>query len=101
MVYDSQYRVMSVMLREPRDEVHCNLLERKGAFFGCDAVERYSFPMSHDFVLLTGGAAFDVVCDPLPHPCPWQNLRSFSNRLVSSGVSCGGVIVDERHQVSF
>ena len=71
MVYNGQYRVMSMMLREPRNEVHCDLLKGEGSFFGRDAVEWYSFPVSHDFVLLAGRAAFYIVCDPLSHPCPW------------------------------
>src|SRR6266403_5668572 len=101
MVNYGQYGVVSVLLRESRDEVHRDLLEREGAFFGRDAVERYPFLVGHDFVLLAGSAAFDVVCDPLPHPCPRQDLCSFSNRFVSAGMSCGWVIVDERHQISF
>src|SRR6266403_1875713 len=92
---------MPVMLREPCDQVHCDLLKGEGAFFGCDAVEWYSFLVSHDFVLLAGRAAFYVFCDPLPHARPWQDLRSFSDRFVSSGVSCGRMIVDEGHEVSF
>ena len=71
MVYDGQYGIVSVLLRESRDEVHRNLLEREGAFFGRDAVERYFLFMGHDFILLAGCAALNVICDPLPHPCPW------------------------------
>src|SRR6266478_9678057 len=92
---------MSVLLRESRDEIHRDLLERESALFGCDTVERYSLSVSHNFVLLAGCAAFYVVCDPLPHPCPWQDFRSFSNRFISSGVSCGRMIMDESHKVSF
>ncbi len=71
MIYYGQYGVVSVLLREPRDEVHRNLLERKSALFGGDAVERYFLFLGHDFILLADCAAFYVVCDPLPHPCPW------------------------------
>ena len=71
MVYDGQYGVVPVLLRESRDEVHRNLLERESAFFGRDAVKRCSFLMGQNFVLLAGGTAFYVVCDPLSHPCPW------------------------------
>ncbi len=41
MVYDCEYSIMSVLLREPRDKVHRDLLEREGAFFSSDAVEQY------------------------------------------------------------
>src|SRR6266436_10405192 len=92
---------MPVLLRKSRNEIHCNLLEGKRAFFGCNTVERYFLSVGHDFVLLTGCAAFYVVCDPLPHPRPWQDFRSFSNCFISSGMSCGGVIMDESHKVSF
>src|SRR6266404_997753 len=92
---------MPMLLREPCDEIHRDLLEREGAFFGRDAVERYFLSVGYDFVLLTGCAAFYVVCDPLPHPCPWQDFCSSSNRFISSGVSCGGMIMDEGHEVSF
>ena len=71
MVYDGQYGVVSVLLRESRDKVHCDLLEREGAFFGSDAVEWCFLFVGHDLVLLADRAAFYVVCDPLSHPCPW------------------------------
>src|SRR6266403_6375818 len=90
-----------MLLREPRDEVHCDLLEGEGAFFGCNAVDGYFLFVSHDFILLAGRAAFDVVCDPLPHPFPRENLRSLSDCFVSSGVSRSRVIVNEVHQSSF
>ena len=90
-----------MLLRESHDEVHRNLLKGEGAFFGGDAVEQ-CFPfVGHNFVLLADRTAFYVVCDPLPHPCPWQDFCSSSNRFISSGVSCGGMIMDEGHEVSF
>src|SRR6266403_5422587 len=92
---------MSVLLQESCDEVHGDLLEGKSAFFGRNTVKWYSLSVSHDFVLLAGCAAFYVVCDPLPHPCPWQDFRSFLDRFISSGMSCGGVVMDESHKVSF
>src|SRR6266404_4226222 len=92
---------MSVLLRESCDKIHRNLLKGEGAFFGCNAVKRRFSLMSQDFILLAGSAAFDVICDPLSHPCPGQDLRGFSYCFVSSRVSCGRVIMDERHQVPF
>ncbi len=71
MVYYSQYGVMPVLLREPCDEVHRNLLEGEGAFFSGDVIER-CFPfVGHDFVLLADRAALHIICNPLSHPCPW------------------------------
>ena len=71
MVYDRQYGVVSMLLRKPRDEVHCDLLKGEGAFFGGDAVKWYPLLMGHDFILLADHAAFYVVCDPLSHSRPW------------------------------
>ena len=62
---------MPVLLRKSCDEVHCDLLEQEGPFFGGDAVERYPLFVSYDFVLLADRAAFYVVCDPLLHSRPW------------------------------
>ncbi len=70
MVYDGQYGIIPVLLRKSCDKIHSDLLEREGAFFGRDAVEWYSSLVGYDFILLAGCAAFDVVCDPLPHSCP-------------------------------
>ena len=67
MVYYGQYGVMSMLLREPRDEVHRDLLEREGSFFGGDAIERYLLFVSHDFVLLADCTSFYVVCCNRPY----------------------------------
>ncbi len=101
MVYYGQYGVMSMLLRESRDEVHCNLLKGEGAFFSGDAVERYFLPMSHDFILLADCTSFHVVCYPLSHSCPWQGFCCFPDRFILSRVSCHGVVVDEGHEVPF
>src|SRR6266436_5160721 len=90
-----------MLLRKSCDKIHRDLLEREGALFSGNAVEWYFPFVSYDFILLAGCAAFYVVGDPLSHPCPWQDLRSFPDRFISSGVSCGGMTVDERHKVSF
>ena len=101
MVHDSQYSIVSVLLRESCDEVHGDLLKGEGAFFGSDPVEWRSLLMGEYLVLLAGCAAFYIVCDPLSHPGPGQDLCGFSNCFVSSRVSCGGVIMDEGHEISF
>src|SRR6266436_6657762 len=92
---------MPMVLRKSRNEVHCNLLKGEGAFFCGNAIERYSFSMSHDFVLLADCASFHVVCYPLSHPCPWQGFCCFLDCFISSGVSCHGVVMDEGHEVLF
>ncbi len=92
---------MAVLLRESRDEIHRYLLKRESALLGGDAVERYFLFVGQNLVLLADCAAFYVVCDPLSHPDPGQDFCGFSNRFVSSRMSCGGVIVDEGHKISF
>ena len=90
-----------MLLRKSCDEVHCDLLEGEGAFFGSDAVERYFLFMSYDFVLLADCTSLYVVCYPLAHPHPWQGFGRFPDCLLSSWVSRGGVVVDEGHEVPF
>jgi len=77
------------------------LLKRESALLGGDVIKWYFLFVGQNLVLLTGCAAFYIVCDPLSHPSPGQDFYGFSNRFVSSRVSCGGVIVDEGHEVSF
>src|SRR6266403_6203677 len=90
-----------MLLREPRNEIHCYLLKRESALFGGDAIKWYFLFVGQNLILLADRAAFYVVRDPLSHSSPGQDLCGFSNCFVSSGVSCGGVIVDEGHEISF
>src|SRR6266478_8825011 len=89
------------MLRKSRNKIHCDLLKGESAFFCSDAVEWYFSFMSQDLVLLADRASLYVVRYPLVHPRPWQDFSCFPDRLVSSGVSCRGMVVDEGHEVSF
>ncbi|SRR6266436_5652061 len=92
---------MSVMLWKSHDKIHCDLLEGESAFLCSDVVKQYSSLMGQDLVLLANCASFHVVCYPLAHSHPWQGFSRFSDRFVSPGVSCHGVVVDESHEVSF
>ena len=49
--------------------------------------------MGLDFVLLTGGASFDVVHDPLVHLWPLVEFLDFPDCFIPSGVSSSEVIV--------
>src|SRR6266403_3933433 len=90
-----------MLLRESRNKVHHYLLKREGALFGSNAVERYFLFVGQNLVLLADCAAFYVVRNPLLHSGPGQDFCGFSNRFVSSRMSCGGVIVDKGHKISF
>jgi len=57
--------------------------------------------VSKDFVLLTDGTSFDVVCYPLVHPHPGQDFCGFSDGFVVSWMSSRGVVMDQGHEVSF
>ena len=56
--------------------------------------------MGKDFVLLTYGASFDVVCDPFLHSQPVVEFLGFSECFVSAGVSGGHVIMYLGHDSS-
>ena len=60
------------------------------------------FPrMSHGFVLLAGGAPFDIVCHPLFHCRPLGILTHLSEGLVSARVSGGRMVMVNGHQGVF
>src|SRR6266478_5067086 len=92
---------MAVLLRKSCNEIHRYLLKRESALFGGDAIKWYFLFVGQNLILLADRAAFYVVRDPLSHSSPGQDLCGFSNCFVSSGVSCGGVIVEEVHDISF
>jgi len=54
--------------------------------------------MSHGFVLLAGGASFNVVCYPLFHPRPLGIFTCLSKGFIPAGVSGGRVVVMDGHQ---
>ena len=97
MVNDGEDGVLPFVHREPRNEVHCYLLEGEGLFVSCYAEQGNLFPVSYDFVLLADCTSFDVVGDPLVHPWPSWSLSCSSYRFVSSWVSRSGVVMSENH----
>src|SRR6266581_2716223 len=70
-------------------------------FFCGYAVDRCPFPMREDLVLLAYRTSLDVVGYPFFHVGPVIVFLRFPQRLVSTGVSCGRVIVYEGHYPSF
>ncbi len=53
------------------------------------------------FVLLAYRTTGDVVSDPGLHSFPDQSVLGLAEGLVSSRVSCSGVVVNQHHQVPF
>src|SRR5258708_22241175 len=53
------------------------------------------------FVLLARCTSGDVIGDPGFHSFPDQMVLGLPEGLIPSRVSCGGVVVDQGHQVSF
>ena len=56
--------------------------------------------MGLDLILLAGGTALDVVCNPLIHLWPLIEFPNFSECFIPSGVSGGRVIVEFLQNVS-
>ena len=88
MVSDSEYRIVTVGWGKFSDKVHCDGLEWQGATRG-DRKEWGSNWVSVNFIHLTRGAAFDVVCDKVFHVGPpvilLYECDCFRNTRVSSG----------------
>jgi hypothetical protein len=101
MVDYGQDSILTVVLRQPRDQIHGYLLEWKCVWARRDSVHWRLFLVCHYFILLASGASLDVVCDPLAHPWPLLVLFGFADCFVSSGVSCCSVVVDQGHDGSF
>ncbi len=85
---------MSVMLREAHDEIHRDLLEGESSLFCRDAIKGCFCSVSEDLVLLADCTSFNIVCYPLAHACPWQDLCGFSDGFVVAQVFHCRVIVD-------
>ena len=93
MIDYCEYGVVWAILRELCDEVHRYFFERVCLRAWGDAVRRGVYSVRQVFVLLTGGASFDVVLDPLIHAGP--PVPSFCGLygFVSPWVSSGGCVV--------
>src|SRR5258707_11971635 len=97
MVDDGEDSIFSPYVRQTSDQIHSNLLERKGVFWGGDTVQGDSRPMCKVFVLLTCCAPGDIVSDPGLHPFPDQVILGLSEGLIPSRMSCHGMIVNQGH----
>ena len=59
------------------------------------------FPMGDDLILLAGGAAFNVVCNPNIHSGPAEVVLGLSDCFVTSRMSSSGVVMDLLHALPF
>jgi len=70
MVNDGKYSILAFTRQKAHYQVHCDLLEGESVLFCRDPIEG-NFPfVGKDFILLTGGASLDVVCNPAVHSVP-------------------------------
>ena len=94
MVDYREYGVVWTILWELCDEVHRYFFKWVCLGVGSDAIRRGVYSVRQVFVLLTGGAPFDVVFDPLVHAEPLVLSFCSSYGLVSSQVSGSrGVVI--------
>jgi hypothetical protein len=92
---------VSITLQESRDEVHGYVGTWFGVDDGRDMKERCLEAVSQVFVLLTGGAAFDIFCDPRSCAGPEVFFVYASDHFVSSGVTIKGSIMPGVHNLAF
>jgi|SRR6266403_812217 len=97
MIYNGEDCIISFLLWESCDEVHCNLLKWKGSFFGGDLIQGRLLLISKDFVLLTVGTSLDIIRYPLAHTYPFVYFGSFPNGFISFWMSSCWMIVDKGH----
>ena len=70
MVNNDKYGIFAFTRRETHDQVHRDLLEGESVLF-CRDPAKGSFPfVGEDFILLTGGASLDVVCNSAVYSIP-------------------------------
>ncbi len=101
MINDSEDGIFTPYVWQASDQVHCDLLEREGVFWGGDVVQGDSRSVCKVLVLLTCCAPCDVVGDPGLHPFPDQVFLGLSKGLIPSRVPCGGMVMNQGHQVPF
>ena|SRR5260221_12676626 len=71
MINDSEDGILSPYMWESCDEIHCDLLEGKGVFWGSDIVKGDSRPMSKVLILLAYCTTSNVIGDPGLHSFPF------------------------------
>ena len=99
MVDNREYCVIRSIPRELGDEIHCYFFEWVRSWPWCDVVHGCACVVRQVFVLLAGGASFDVVFYPLVHAGPpVLSLRRLGG-FISSWVSSGGIVVVASHDL--
>ncbi len=93
MVNDGEDGILSSYIWKSCDEIHGNLLKGEGVFWGSDAIERNSRPMSKILVLLACCTSSNIIGDPGLHSSPFEMVLGLSEGLISSRVPCHGVVM--------
>ena len=57
--------------------------------------------MSDDLILLAGGTALDIVCNPEIHSGPAEVVLGLSDCFITSRMSGSGVVMDFLHALPF
>jgi hypothetical protein len=93
MIDDGEDCVVLPAWGQSSDEIHSDMFERLRILLGANPVRRNSNAMRKDFVLLAGGASFDVFCYPVLRSRPIIIAVDQSDHFVSSRMSsCRGVV---------
>jgi hypothetical protein len=71
-----------------------------GIFWGANPVEGGLSAVDEDLILLAGHASLHVLGDPVVHPRPGEASFGLLNRFISPGMACGGVVMDQGHEIS-
>ena len=99
MVDDREYCVVCSIPWELGDEVHCYFFEWVCPWSWCDAIHGCAYVVRQVFILLAGGASFDIVFYPLVHVGPpVLSLRRLGG-FVSPWMSSGGIVVVASHDL--
>src|SRR5258707_12385375 len=99
MIDYSENGVFTAYVWQTSDQVHCDLVEWEGVFWGGDMVQGDSRSVRKVLVLLTCCTSCDIVGDPGFHPFPDQVILGLSTGFISSGVSCGRMVRSQGVQV--
>src|SRR5712672_3124329 len=75
---------MMVGLGKADDEIHGDLLERKGGWISGDFVQRGASAVINDFILLARCTSLNVLRDPCSHVWPPVVPLGLSNSFVAS-----------------
>ena len=70
MIDNGEDGILSSYIWKSCDEIHSDLLEGEGIFWGSDTIERDSRPMSKVLILLAYRTSSNVISDPGLHPFP-------------------------------